>query len=800
MKLAQTCLACVVTVMALSALRADEHLPYEQKQDVVYAEAHGTGLLMDVFTPVGKRNGLGIVDIASGSWFSDRNKIRDHARAQVYTIFCSRGYVVFAVRPGSKTRYTAADMDGNVKSAIRYVKALADDYKIDAVRLGLMGGSAGGHLALLAALTPEPGKAAAKSAIDRLDTSVRAVGVFFPPTDFLDWDGDTTIRTNVIGPLLFVGGVGRRSQDEIREAATAVSPLHRVNKATPPFLVIHGDADKVVPLSQSKKFVDAITKAGGSAELVVKAGGGHPWLTIAQEVKVMADWFDKQLAGEASSGGPARVETASGVVEGTRGPNGVRIFKGIPFAEPPVGGLRWKAPQPVKRWQGVKAANAFAAAPIQNRGMGGMMGIPDNYSEDCLYLNVWTPAKAADDRLPVMVWIYGGAFAVGATSAPIYDGTHLAEKGVVVVSAAYRVGPLGFLAHPELTSDGGGSSGNYGLRDQIAGLEWVRDNIAAFGGDPQRVTIFGESAGGISVSMLAASPLAKGLFQRAISQSGGSFAPPRFAREGGHNVPPLKIAEAEGERYLKGLGAKDIAAARAMPAADLLKGGTRFWPVFDGQVLLGDQYELYQAGRFNDTPVLIGTNSDEGAMFLRPGATIDGFVAQIRNGYGERADAILAAYPHATAAQAVKSSKDIFRDSVFAWPSWAWARLQSEKGKGKAYVYYFDHRTPRAPEGATHGAEIAYVFGNLRTMGRTPRPEDEAMSELMRSYWANFARTGDPNGPGVSEWPRFTVAKQQVMQFDASPGPEPVPNLRQLEALDAYYAWRREQVRKNSPH
>jgi dipeptidyl aminopeptidase/acylaminoacyl peptidase len=303
MRFTGACFASVVALTFLGVSRAGDGLPYEQKKDVVYAEAHGTGLLMDVFTPAGKPNGLGIVDIASGSWYSDRSKIRDHTTAQVYAIFCSRGYTVFAVRPGSKTRYTAAEMDRNVKSAIRYVKAHAGEYKIDPARIGLMGGSAGGHLATLAALTPEPGKADARDPNDRQDTSVRAVGAFFPPTDFLDWDGDKAIRLEVLGPLLFIGGVRGQSSEEIREAAKAISPMHRVEKPTIPFLLIHGDADKVVPLSQSKKLVEAITKAGGSAELIVKPGGGHPWMTIPQEVKVMADWFDKQLGGRTSGGG-----------------------------------------------------------------------------------------------------------------------------------------------------------------------------------------------------------------------------------------------------------------------------------------------------------------------------------------------------------------------------------------------------------------------------------------------------------------------------------------------------------------
>jgi dipeptidyl aminopeptidase/acylaminoacyl peptidase len=275
--------------------RADDSLPYEQKQDVVYAEAHGTGLLMDVFTPTGKPNGLAIVDVASGAWHSDRGKIRDHARGQFYTIFCSRGYVVFAVRPGSRTRYTAAEMDKHLKTAIRYVKGHAAEYKIDPDRLGLTGASAGGHLATLAALTPDAGKADDKDPLDRPDTSVRAVGVFFPPTDFLDYGGNKTLRLEILGPLLFVGGAKGHTEAEIKEAAKAVSPFHRVGKPTIPFLIIHGDADKMVPLSQSEKLVEAITKAGGKAELIVKPGGGHPWPTIAREVKVLADWFDQQL-------------------------------------------------------------------------------------------------------------------------------------------------------------------------------------------------------------------------------------------------------------------------------------------------------------------------------------------------------------------------------------------------------------------------------------------------------------------------------------------------------------------------
>lgn len=478
--------------------------------------------------------------------------------------------------------------------------------------------------------------------------------------------------------------------------------------------------------------------------------------------------------------------------------DGVASFKGIPFAAPPVGELRWKAPQPVQPWSGVKKADAFAPAPMQDAMFAALMGGASKLSEDCLYLNVWTPAKQPGEKLPVMVWIYGGAFMSGLTSAPMYDGTKLARKGVVLVSIAYRVGAFGFLAHPELSQESGKGSGCYGLQDQVAGLRWVKDNIGQFGGDPSCVTIFGESAGGISVSMLTAVPAARGLFQRAISQSGGSMAPVKTANEAGQTVPSLKMAEEGGKNFLAKLGATDLKAARALNAEQIQKGGAAmgfFWPVAGGEVLPGDQYELYEAGKFNDTPVLIGSNSDEGAMFVQPGVTPEALEKRVRDGFGPTAETILKAYPHSTTAEAFKSAKDIFRESTFAWPTWAWAKLQSEKGKNKAYVYYFDRHAPGSPDGASHAAEIGFVFGNLGGWFGEPTPENTALSDMMRSYWVNFARTGNPNGPGLPEWPAFDAKEMKTMFFDESPSARPLPNLEKLKALDSYYAWRREQAK-----
>ena len=482
----------------------------------------------------------------------------------------------------------------------------------------------------------------------------------------------------------------------------------------------------------------------------------------------------------------SQVEVTGGIVEGVIA-DGIASFKGIPFAAPPVGESRWKAPQPVIPWLGVKDASDFAPGPMQDTVFGATWGLTrTEISEDCLYLNVWTGAKNVSEKRPVMVWIYGGGFGVGMTSSPTYDGTNLAKKGVVFVSLSYRVGPLGFLAHPELSAESGVGSGAYGIQDQIAGLRWVKDNVARFGGDPENVTIFGESAGGESVSMLAASPAAKGLFHRVISESGGNMAPP---------IMTVKAAEEMGKAYLERLGANDIKAARALTAEVIqsaTKGTGDFTPVPDGITFPEKQYEAYEEGRFNNTPILIGTNSDEGALFVTEKITSTGFRDMVEKQYAASADAILKAYPHATETGATQSVKNLLRESYFAWPTWAWAKLHSRNGKGKVFTYYFDRRLPESPDGASHALELPYVFGNLggvNSMGTSAdNPEDKAMSELIMSYWVNFAKTGDPNGPGLPQWPAFTEADQKAMFFDKEPGAREYPNLEQLKAFDEYFA------------
>jgi para-nitrobenzyl esterase len=488
---------------------------------------------------------------------------------------------------------------------------------------------------------------------------------------------------------------------------------------------------------------------------------------------------------------PIRVE--AGTLQGTS-EDGLTVYRGIPFAAPPVGDLRWRAPQPAAKWGGVRQAVKFGPACTQAMRNGG--GDGPGVSEDCLYLNVWTPAKSENDRIPVLVWIYGGGFNAGATSEPNYSGERLAKKGVVLVSIAYRVGLLGFLVHPELTAENKNhASGDYGLLDMIAGLQWVQKNIAAFGGDPRRVTIFGESAGGIAVSMLCASPLAKGLFHGAVSESGGSFGPPRPNTMPGENLKRLADAERSGAEYAKSAGASSIADLRKLPADKLPAGRGMAWPIIDGWVIPDDQYKLYAAGKYNDTPILVGYNSDEGSSFSPP-RTPEDYIASVKARYGPFADQLLKAYP-TDSATVSKTARDLIRDAMFGWHTWIWARLESKAGKSKVFYYCFDQHpeypagSPRAGYGSGHGADVVYVFEHLNPSNPQITKQDQAISEAMATYWTNFAKRGDPNGEGVPAWPAFSDSNPVVMYFAQTPHTGPVPSAGALKVLDAYFAWRR---------
>jgi para-nitrobenzyl esterase len=492
------------------------------------------------------------------------------------------------------------------------------------------------------------------------------------------------------------------------------------------------------------------------------------------------------------------VEVTGGTIEGIE-EEGLFTYKGIPFAAPPVGDLRWKIPEPVGPWTGVKNAEAFGPACMQ---ASNSMGNTAPVSEDCLYLNVWTPAKKQDERLPVIFWIHGGGFSGGSTSTPMYDGTGFAKKGVVFVSVAYRLGPFGFLAHPELSRESGKGSGAYGMMDMIAGLEWVQENIDRFGGDPSNVTIFGHSAGGAAVSLLAASPVANGLFHHVICMSGGSFAPLQTSADGPGRFANLEVAESRGKEFLDSLGAADIKAARALSAEEIQKGlaggmgGMGFRPGADGYVIPDDLYVLYQEGRFNDTPVLLGHTSNEMGSFGGPAnVKPEDFEKQIKSQYGPHADAVLSAYPHSTDDEAAKASSGVRNESGFALNTWTWSRLQTRNGTGKAFQYYFDYHPNNPDGGSGHGSDVPHAFQTLGGPRGEPSPEDLELSDMISSYWANFAKTGNPNSPGLPEWPAFAEDDQKVMVFDEAPSARPVPKLDKLKIFDAYNQWVREEAK-----
>ena len=495
-----------------------------------------------------------------------------------------------------------------------------------------------------------------------------------------------------------------------------------------------------------------------------------------------------------------RVTTDKGAVEGTASADSkVRIFKGIPFAAPPVGALRWKAPQPAASWTGVRKAVEFGSRCMQGHIYNDMIFRDPGPSEDCLYLNVWTPAASVQERLPVMVWIYGGGYSAGAASEPRQDGENLARKGVVVVSMNYRLGVFGFFVHPELAQESGhGSSGNYGLIDQVAALRWVQRNIAAFGGDPGNVTIFGESAGSFSVSALMASPLAQGLFQRAIGESGAFFSTTL-------DLKPLAKAEEDDGKFAEVTGARTIEALRAKPADELLKaalkrggGGIRFAPDIDGYFFPETAYAIYAAGKQSHVPLLAGWNADEGnfrAIFKSDPPTAANFAKRARDLYGDKADAFLKLYRAATDEQAQRSAQDLAGDQFIGFSTWKWLEMQASTGKSPEYRYEFDQAPPTSggavSRGAYHSAEIEFVFGALASKDLPWRPEDFKLSDLMSTYWSNFARSGDPNGPGLPKWPVYEAGNgHQVMHLSASPAASADEHRGRYEFLDTLASWK----------
>jgi para-nitrobenzyl esterase len=455
---------------------------------------------------------------------------------------------------------------------------------------------------------------------------------------------------------------------------------------------------------------------------------------------------------------PLTVKTEQGKAHGkTINDSKVRAYLGLPYAAAPIGDLRWKAPEPAPKWKGERDATKFASYCAQNHVFDDMVFQDSQPSEDCLFLNVYTPADSTDkSKLPVMFWIHGGGYSGGGSNEPRHNGDFLPLKGVVLVTINYRLGVFGFLATSDLAKEAGGSAGNYALMDMVAALQWVKANIGQFGGDAGNVTIFGESAGSFAVSTLMAAAPARGLFHKVIGESGAAFS----------DILPTETLDTRTKKdddWVATLGVKSLAELRALPTDKILdavkakKGG--FPPVIDGKFLTEQVSATYAAGKQAHVPLLAGWNRDEGS-FLGNGMTVDKWKGFAANLFKERADEFLKLYPGATDEEASRSAIDYGSDSFIAFSTWKWLEAHRATGDSPVYRYHFELAAlPSKYHPGTfvfHSDDIEYVFGTLDTRpGETIRPEDRKLSDQFMSYWTNFAKTGDPNGPGLPPWPRY---------------------------------------------
>jgi len=491
---------------------------------------------------------------------------------------------------------------------------------------------------------------------------------------------------------------------------------------------------------------------------------------------------------------PVRID--GGQLEGIVLPSGVRAWLGVPFAAPPVRDLRWKPPAPVRPWSGVMHAERAAPMCLQalrSRTMNHYFG-NEAIGEDCLYLNIWSPPRGA--RLPVLVWIYGGGFNVGSASMANYSGEGLALAGVVRVNISYRLGPLGFLSHPDLSREEGGSSGNQGLADQIAALRWIQKNIAVFGGDPGNVTIMGQSAGSMSVSLLQASPAAKGLFHRAVGMSGSHFAEPALP-------VPLKQGESEGLALQKALGVSSVEAMRDIAADRILAVAAsvpRSSIVIDGRIVSGQANDVFASGRQNDVPLMLGFTRDESFRSLGNVQSVAELQAAVRREFPGNAEAILAAYPASDTASARRAATDIGRDASLGVQMFAWASAQQRWGRSPAFAYFFTRRQPYAPgitfidhdpatAGAYHTGEVPYFLRtreslNLFRRTRDWEPADELLESRMSGLLLSFARTGQPVSLGVQQWPAFEPRQPRVLVLGTEMHIESWPDYAHLRLFE----------------
>ena len=473
---------------------------------------------------------------------------------------------------------------------------------------------------------------------------------------------------------------------------------------------------------------------------------------------------------------PLKVKTEQGKVAGKTINDGkVKAFLGLPYAAPPVGDLRWKAPVPLAKWKGVRDASKFGGHCFQGHIYNDMTFPDAGESEDCLYLNVYAPADAkSNSKLPVMFWIHGGGYSGGSASEPRHKGDFLPTKGVVLVTINYRLGVFGFLATSDLGKEADGAAGNYGLMDMVAALEWVKENIKQFGGDPDNVTIFGESAGSFAVCTLMASPMAKGLFHKAIGESGGAMG------RGVLQIDSLAKREKRDEEWVATLGVTTLEQLRALPAATILEASRKkthggFGPDVDGKLLTEPVADTFAVGKQAHVPLLAGWNRDEGNS---EGVTMEKWNTFALDEFEDRAEDFLKLYPGDTDERAARSAADFHGDMFIAFGTWRWIEAHRKTGDSPIYRYHFEQPAPPSQFEvgglAFHSDDIAYVFGTLDTRpGAVWKPEHRKLSDQMMDYWTNFAKTGDPNGAGLPIWPKYDKDDSLIhLDSTITPGPD----------------------------
>lgn len=790
----------ISTIPEGSSLVLTKDIVFHKSKDL---EGNPLELKMDLITYPDTKSRPCVIYITGGGFMFAPKEGELYKRLQI----ANAGYVVGSVQYHVIQNGIYSDAVKDIKAAVRFLRANAGKYGIDPARIAVWGESAGGYLTAMTGTTNgikdfEVGENLEQS------SDVQACIDVFGLSDLTmigaDYDEAAAKSHFTIsspdGQFIHGKNSGLTSLDK-PEVVAKTNPVNYVDRNDPPFLLIHGMADNLVSPSQTLLVHNALQKAGVPSVRYVIAGAGHggPQFSAPEVMQIMIEFLNKNMKSLKPVTSPLHVKVENGILEGTYS-SGITIFRGIPYAAPPVGNLRWKEPQPAPYWQGVRKAVHFGPRAMQEPVFSDMQFRSDGVSEDCLYLNVWTPDPSPNAKLPVLVYFYGGGFVAGDGSEYRYDGESMARQGIVALTVNYRLGVFGFFAHPELSKESSyKGSGNYGLMDQCAALQWVQKNIAAFGGDPARVTIAGESAGSISVSAQMASPRSKDLIAGAIGESGAIINP---------TLAPVSLAEGEavGLKFQASAGAKSLADLRAIPAEKLLAAASKYdmWAFtsnVDGYFFPDFPVKLLAAGKQARVPLLLGWNSAEGGYQSILGdaePTPENYKAAIQKMFPDHADDVLKLYAGNSKDEVMASATALAGDQFISYSTWKWFDLQRKTGASAVYRYYYERPRPAmrpeaglepAASGAAHSAEIEYAMGNLPSNRVYDwQPDDYKVSAVMQAYFVNFIKTGNPNGIGLPVWPAYNNGKPgKVMHIDANTRAEEEMNEARYQWLDKIY-------------